>query len=376
MLKKILLILSALLLLSLIAFYIVKLSDKIDLLQTFIPEKIAVFKQVHLSGKEGEHSWEIFAKEGWTGRDRNVTTFEFITRADIDRNGRRLIKNLTARRMRISKNKDIEILKKVEEDKDGKQYLKALIDFNAVSNKKKKREFSSLTADNIKFNPDTKNAVIAGNIRILKDKLLIRSELITLNLDMNIASFEGRSFFSKEGSKLYANSSVAYFDEDMIYMAGSIEVTQKNKSAVSDKADYDDNTKNIVLSSNVKATIKKLKNLIKDKSANKIKEEETKKALQEMTLITCDRLVLSTEKGDCNAYGNVLVFQKEKEAKADEAFYQEDSENIVLTGNVYMKRKNDWVKANKVIVSVDKETFEAIGEVETTFKVNKGSKRK
>jgi hypothetical protein len=40
-----------------------------------------------------------------------------------------------------------------------------------------------------------------------------------------------------------------------------------------------------------------------------------------------------------------------------------------------MKRKNDWVKANKVIVSVDKETFEAIGAVETIFKVKKGSKR-
>ena len=375
-LKKILLILAAILTLSLTAFYIIKLSDKIDLLQTFIPEKIAVFKQVHMSGKEGDHSWEIFAKEGWTGRDRNVTTFEFITKADIDKNGRRFIKNLTARRMRISKNKDIEIFKKVEEDKDGKQYLNALIDFNAVSNKKKERKFSSLTADNIKFNPDTKKAVIAGNIRILKDKLLIKAELITLDLDKNIASFEGRSFFSKEDSKLFANSALAYFDEDKIFMSGSIEVTQKNKSAVSDIADYDDNAKTIVLSSNVKATIKKLQNLIKEKSAKKIKEEETKKALQEKTLITCDKLIISTEKGDCSAYGNVLVSQKEKEAKADEAFYQEDSESIVLTGNVYMKRKNDWVKANKVIVSVEKETFEAVGGVETTFKVNKGSKRK
>jgi lipopolysaccharide assembly outer membrane protein LptD (OstA) len=114
---------------------------------------------------------------------------------------------------------------------------------------------------------------------------------------------------------------------------------------------------------------------MKEKSAEKVKGEEAKGALQEKTVITCNRLRLSTENGDCTAYGKVLVSQKDKEAKSDEAFYQEESENIILTGNVYMKRKNDWVKANKVIVSVDKETFEAIGAVETIFKVKKGSKR-
>ena len=374
-LRKISLISISVILLAIAAFVIIKLSDKISIIQTFIPEKIAVFKQVHMSGHEGNDSWEIYAHEGWTGRDKNVTTFEFVTNAEIDRNGRTLIKNMTARRMRVSRNKDIEVLKKAEGEKDGKQYLNALIDFNAVSNKNKNRKFSTITADVIKFNPDTKKALITGNIRILKDKMAIRSERISIDLDNNIATFEGRSFFIKDDSKLSANSAVSCFDEDQILMSGSIEVTQKNKTAVADNAVYDDKLKTVVLSSNVKAVIVKLKNIMKEKSAEKVKGEEAKGALQEKTVITCNRLRLSTENGDCTAYGKVLVSQKDKEAKSDEAFYQEENENIILTGNVYMKRKNDWVKANKVIVSVDKETFEAIGAVETIFKVKKGSKR-
>ncbi|MFH1709767.1 MAG: LptA/OstA family protein [bacterium] len=373
--KKIVIILLLILFITMVVC-VIKLSEKIDLLQTFIPEKIAVFKNVHMSGRESDSSWEIFAQEGWTGRNRNATTFEFVTKAEIDKNGRSLIKGLTARRLTISRNKDIEIFRKIEEGHDGKQYLHALIDFNAISNKNRKRKFSSLAADNIKFNPSTKKALITGDVKIVKDKMTIRSDRISLDLDNNIATFESRSSFIQKGSKLQANYATTNFDEDTMFMAGSIEVVQKNKTATSDHATYDDRSKTIVLSSNVKAEIEKLKNMIKEESAEKIKGDETKKALQEKTVITCDKLKLSTEKGDCSAYGRVFVRQKEKEAKSEEAVYQEDSENITLTGNVYMKRKNDWVKANKVIVSVDKETFEAIGKAETTFKVKKGSKRK
>jgi len=374
-LKKIIFAFAAVLLIFSAAYYIIRLSEKIDLLQTFIPEKLAVFKNVHMSGKEGDSSWEIFAKEGWTGRDKNATTLEFVTKAQIDKGGRTLIKNLTARRLRISKSKDIEVFRKAEEEKNGKRYLEAQIDFSAISNKNKKKKFSTMTADVIKFNPDTKKALMTGSVKIVKDKMTILSDKISLDLDKDIATFESRSSFTKKDSRLYANSATSYFDEDRIDMTGSVEVFQKNKTAVSDKASYDDKTKTIVLSSNVKAVIEKLKNMIKEKSAKKLKGEEAKKALQEKTVIRCDKLDLSTEKGDCTAYGSVIVSQKDKEAKSDEAVYSDDSENIVLTGNVYMKRKDDWVKANKVIVSVDKETFEAVGAVETTFKVKKGSRR-
>ncbi len=158
-------------------------------------------------------------------------------------------------------------------------------------------------------------------------------------------------------------------------MSGSIEVIQKNKTVFSDKAIYYDDHGSIVLSSNVKAVIKKLKNIIKKKSSEKIKGEEAKKTLQETTVINCDKLTVSTDNGDCTASGNVLVTQKEQEAKADNAVYTEKGENIVMTGNVYMKRKDAWVKANKVIVHVENGIFEAKGQVETEFTVKKGARK-
>ncbi len=80
--------------------------------------------------------------------------------------------------------------------------LRALIDFNAVSNRRKRPDFASLTADRIDFNPDSKKAAIQGNAEISRGKLLIRSDRIDLDIDKNTATFEGRSVFSDKGSRL------------------------------------------------------------------------------------------------------------------------------------------------------------------------------
>jgi lipopolysaccharide assembly outer membrane protein LptD (OstA) len=363
-------------LLVIIIVYIIKESEKINLLDTFLPEKIAVFKNVHMAGIEASgEAWEIFAKEGWTGRDKFATTLEFVSDAKITKKGRIMVKDLKARRVRLSRNKDIEIFKKVD-DKDPDQYLKVKIDFGAFSKSpKKKKEFSYLTADYIKFNPDTKSGVLRGKILIIKEDLHARSENVSLDLNDNIATFESRSFFNKDKSRLAADSAVAFFDEDKINMSGSIEVIQKNKIVTADNAIYDDNNKTIVLRSRTKATIEKLKNIIKEGTAKKYKSDESQKALGAKTILTADQLKIWTENNDAIATGNVHVYQQDKEVRSDKANYSEKNEFIIMTGNVFMKKKDDWVRADKVIVSVDKETFEAFGGVETTFKVKKGSKR-
>ncbi len=351
--------------------YVVIASAKIDLINSFLPERLASFKNVHMEGRESStEAWEVYAQEGWTGRDRNTTTFEHVTKAVITRNGRVLVSGLKARRMKVSKNKDVEVIKNVDKEPG---YLSALIDFNAISNRKKKKQYSTLTAEDIHFNPDAKTAVVSGEVVIVKGKLIVNSDLVRMDLDRNIATFEGRSSFRKEGSRLFSNSATGFFDEDRIFMSGSVEVLQKNKHAVSDNAVYDDNSKDIVLTSRVTATIEKLRNAMKKESADRYKSEESKNALQEKTVITADKLIIYTDAGDSKAYGNVHVYQKEKEAKSDAADYSEKNETILLTGNVFMKKNDDWVKANKVIVYVDKDIFEAIGQVETTFKVKKGS---
>jgi lipopolysaccharide assembly outer membrane protein LptD (OstA) len=374
--KKYLYIFIALMFLSGVVFVIIE-SGKISLLNMFLPEKIATFSNVHMSGTEGTNeAWEIWAKEAWTGRDKFSTTFEHVSKANIVKNKKVMIKNLKARRIKVARNRDIEVFKSVDNDPNGGKYMYTLIDFNAISKKPKKdSKISTLTADYLKFNPTNRKAFINGHIKIVKDKLTATTETISLDLDTNIATFETRSYFVKEGSRLASNKAVADFDDEIIEMSGSIEVHQKNKSVTSESALYNDNEKCIILTTGVVAVIEKPKSLIKEASAKKYSNDESKEALVTRTILTCDRLKIMTENNDAFADGNVHVTQKDKEAKADKADYSEDKQEIVLTGNCFMKKKNDWVKADKVIVAVDKEMFEAIGQAETTFTVKK-TKRK
>ncbi len=354
--------------------YVVVESEKINLLNTFIPEKIAVFENVHMSGEYGSHeAWEIYAKEAWTGRDRSSTTFEHVTKAVIYRDGRKMIRDLKARRMTIRKDKNIETFRSV--DRDSVKYLKAVIDFNAVSNRHTtEAKLVTLTADRISFNPDRKKAVVEGAVKLTKDKLTVTTESVSLDLDMNTAFFPRRSYFKKEGSRISCATAEALFDEDRAFMYGSIEVEQKNKKATSLRAEYDDDGRSITLQDSVEVVIEKLKNVMKKESVERYKSDEARKSLETRTLVSCNRLVISTDSGDAQAYGNVHVTQSSKEARSDKATYAEDDQNIVLTGNVFMKRGSDWVKADKVVVSVDKDIFEAIGQVETEFKVKKGKR--
>lgn len=372
--RNLIIIISAVIFIAAVT-YVIKESETISILQSLLPEKIAVFKNVHMSGIEASsEAWDIYAKEAWTGRDKFITSFDHVTNATINKNGRIMIKGLVARRARISKNKDFEIFRSVDEDKNDR-YLRVKVDFGALASPpKKEKKFSTLTADYIRFNPDSKKALVQGNIRIVKDKLTVRGEKATLDLNMNIATFEERSSFTKGESKLYSNSATAFFDTDKVDLSGSVEVEQKNKKASSEAANYDDNSKTIIMTGNVIAVIEKPKSMMKEESAKKYDNEETKTALVTRTSIKCDRLIIDTESNDAQAFGSVYVFQTSKEAKSEAAIYSEENENIVMTGNVYLKKNDDWIKADKVIVSVNKEMFEAIGGVETTFKVKKGSR--
>ena len=97
--------------------YVVIATNNIDLINSILPEKIAVFENVHMTGNySSSESWEVKAREAWTSRDKFTTTLEHVTNAVITRNGRPMVTSLTARRMRIEKNKNVEVMKTVQDD--------------------------------------------------------------------------------------------------------------------------------------------------------------------------------------------------------------------------------------------------------------------
>ena len=84
---------------------------------------------------------------------------------------------------------------------------------------------------------------------------------------------------------------------------------------------YNKNGKDIRLKGKVKAVISKAGALIKEETAQKLRDNETKEILKEKTLQTSDSLILSTLNGDYRAEGNVIVEQKNRIAKSDTAEY-------------------------------------------------------
>lgn len=278
--------------------------------------------------------------------------------------------------MTINSNKDISVIKSVEAEPASKQYLVAYVDFGAVAKPRKKEvKFSLMTADNIQFNPDKRIASLAGNVTLKKGDMTVNSDKVSIDLNKDSATFETRSRFRNKSAQMSADRSTAYFDIEMIELSGSVEVLQKNKKARSPSAVYDDKSKDISMSGGVTAVIERPGKLLKKSSSKKYTGKEAREMLSSRTNVVCNKLVIDTGDNSALASGKVDVKQKDKEAVSDKAVYSDTNGTIIMTGSVYMKKKEDWIKANTVTVYVDKDIFEASGGVETTFKVNKGSRR-
>jgi lipopolysaccharide assembly outer membrane protein LptD (OstA) len=163
-----------------------------------------------------------------------------------------------------------------------------------------------------------------------------------------------------------------YSDETKDFTAdGSLEVIQGKKISIAKRAIYLQPSSTIILSGDVKTVIEKARALLKEGTAEKLKSDDAKKLLREKTVLISDSLEFKTKSGDAKAVGNVHVSQKNNEAKADSALYSDEQESIDLEGNVFLKKEKQWIKCQKVLVSIKNETFTATGSVEAEFKIKK-----
>ena len=187
----------------------------------------------------------------------------------------------------------------------------------------------------------------------------------------NTANISGGVRIIKDDTKISGKKMVAYFEEDTYTVSGDVEITQKGKAAVGEVAILDEKRGEIKLEKNVRFLIEKGTALIEEEAAENLRNPEAKEILKEKTVLMCDVLKLPTKGKDAEATGSVEIMQQEKRAKSDKAVYRGDSETIVLTGNVFIEKGSEWIKTQKVIVSVSEESFEAVGKVEAEFKIKK-----
>lgn len=360
-------------------------------------EKIAEFKGARVAGrKEGKKVWEFEAKEGWTTSDSETTHLQKVTKGKIYKDGKLVISDLTSPQAKAYRHSEI-----VEVFGPVKAYLN--LGRIADPQNKDRKEWTRMTADSLKYLPKEKRSEIRGNVTLLKKDSSIFAENININHNNKTAYISDnitlkrkdgilnslRMEYIGEEEELIAEKQVdlkvqegsfktrvkcdrasffTNYQKDMD-LKGNIEISQGKKLAIGEEGVYSQKNKTLDLKGNVKAVFEKAQIILKKESIQNLKNPEAKTILEEKTILTSEKLVLSTITGNASASGSVHVFQKGKEAKGDSAEYNEKKETLTLAGNVSMKKDADWVKCRKVVVSVKDETFEAFGQVEAEFKL-------
>ena len=341
---------------------------EIDLMADKRAEKVLEIFDIRAAGwDKGKKTFVIYSRYGWTNRMQDKAQFENVYDGTVFKDGKIAMKNMLAGKVEIN-----EITKEtlVSGGNDGKERAKALIDL------KGDKKFSLLTTRQIRYDNKNNIAFFNGSPRLTSSSFTIDAATIEVRYIEKRSNITGNvrmEIKNKDGVKTNVRSDTAelFNDNNNTRFSKNVIVTQKNKRAVSDFLDYTDNSGALLLSGRVKVFFRNASQMIKKERAVAIKNREVKKALSQETTLTCGLFELSTKHSNANARQNVLVAQSSKQAKADNALYDDDKETITLTGNVFLKKGKEWLKTKKVIVYLKTERFEASGGVESQFNLKK-----
>jgi len=366
--------LGLILLLLWILYYAVTSPD-INLLGLAPPEKITEFKAARIAGWEsGKKLWELYADQAWSTKFGRETIFENVEHGTVYKKGEIVVKNLRAKRVKIFKySKNVEAFK-FRDSSTEEGYLEAEIDLSRVSteeNKEEKPRIVLISADHLRYDQRVNKTYLDGAIKVEEKDLMLLGKKVEADHDKKIIEVLESPKLSVHNSTITGGKIIADFDGGNFIVEEHAEVIQENKAAVARYAEYDKEGNTITMTENVELIIEKGTAILSEEAVKDLRNPEAKETLKEKTILRCQKLLLQSNGRNAFATGGVTVTQKEKSARANQAEYLSEEEIIILTGAVTLKKGEEWIKTKKVIVSVEKETFEATGAVETKFKLKK-----
>lgn len=358
-------------------------------------EKILEFRQAFIGGhEEGKKVWSFYAEKGWANKQKDYTYLENVSKGQFyNKKGELLVRDLKAPRVKAQRySKVVWAFDRVS----------ARISFSKISGK---RKYADLLTDYLKYDPNRKRSELKGHIRLKAPKLTLNCNEMEIDHDKGIAYLKDSIKIIRKDLSLTSRELTYLSDEERLNAAGSVEarikseprpsrvladqvtffadekrdftavshilVFQGSKTAVAEQALYSQPKNKLLLKGKVRTVIEKARAILKEDTAKKLRSEEARKLLKEKTVLISDELDMSTKNGDAVAKGSVVVTQKGREGKAEQAIYNDRSEDITLIGNVFLKRQKEWIKCQSILVSVKNETFEAVGSVEAEFKLKK-----
>ncbi|MDR7534320.1 MAG: LptA/OstA family protein [Armatimonadota bacterium] len=154
-----------------------------------------------------------------------------------------------------------------------------------------------------------------------------------------------------EETTVTARRLVVRWDANEVEAHEEVVVRQRRRTAWADRLDYSEPRDRLVLT-------------------GKVVVEQQAGA----TRLSCARLVATLRTGDLEAVGPVTVVQPDRRATGDRATYAEATRVLVLTGQVRVEEADGRrLRADRVVVSLDDDTLEAEGDVQTEFLIRPGS---
>lgn len=343
--------------------------------------------------KEGKKLWEVIAKAAWKKKGEDVVHLTGITDGKIYNDKEKLaITGLFSSFADIQEQATFVLV--FENDKDKR--IKAKFNMqNGNENNNSKPDWMTVNAKSAKYSFSDKKSELSDNVRLTKKNLTINAGYAAVFLDTGRMDITKEVLVSrsdgfaksdtaqylrdnkqlnmlgkvsmqikgkKDKTEIKCNQAEIYDDPDKnVSFMGSVEAIQGKKASVGETGLYSKNSKEFTLVGKTKTVIEKAGEMLKKDTAAKLRNRDAKNILKEKTILTASSITFSTSDGDATAAGSVEVFQKEKEAKSDQANYDEKEEILSLTGNVFLKKGNEWIRCKQVIISIKDETFEALG---------------
>jgi lipopolysaccharide export system protein LptA len=358
-------------------------------------DQLAQFQRTRVVGRQdGKTVWELQASSGWADKAQEITYLNDVKSGKIfNKKGQLILHSLSAPTALAWRHSEV-----VEASGGVRAYLD-IGKFTAQP--KKQSDWTRMTGLTLKYVPADKRSELTGQVTLAKRDSVISAERMTIDHERKVASILGAINLTRQDSNIRADSLDYYGETEGLKAAGNIrlklkesrtstvikcaqadlfvdlnrdiglsgklEVAQGKKMSLADAGTYSRRQQKLFLRGNTRTILEKAEAEIKPETVRKLDSPEQKKLLRQKTVIRSREIVFSLKTGDARATGSVEVTQQGREARSDSAFYDDKEETLSLSGNVFLKRGEEWLRCQQVLISVKDETFEARGVEEGKF---------
>jgi len=234
----------------------------------------------------------------------------------------------------------------------------------------------------------TDEVTAAGGVRLRQGGSTLTGERLAANLRARRAEVVGRVRLVRPGTPAQGGDATAdalareettitaermrfRWDTPEAEALGGVEVRQRDRIARAARGRYSEAEGRLVLEGDV--VVDGLTGDLLLPEGERPADQETRQTLATPARLTCDRLTLLLGPRDMEAEGRVRVTQGARQATGDRARYTHRDRRVVVTGNVHLQDEDgNRLRADRVVIALQEETFEALGNVQTEFKVRRG----